>query len=747
MLREITRLDSFGFSIIWLRPKSKAPFEKGWAKAPRKTWAELINKWDPSYNAGVRLGSASKVGRGFLAVVDIDIKSDLGRYYEEVTAKMAELFPQNQLAFAPTVFSGRGNGSAHVYVLTADPIAGRRLAQSGETVKVAMPSVSPSKREMIQLSKAELDAGLRLRPAWEISLMGEGRQVVLPPSIHPDSGKKYEWSAPFGVEALPLLPPEIAGAAASQTVPRGTDSNWRPVSPARLIELNAMAKVVPIWNLLDEMGDRSAALYRASDVLLREQWSTREIQTFLSDADNELGAAAFGHLGTTDRNRVVAWVTKYAIEAAARKLGAATAFRQEAVIEVLGEEEAEMQKAELVKEGDWQSRLGRSDKGLRASFENICLILTNEVGESLIKRDIFAMRETYGLSTPWGRKVGDLVSDDDVLHIKSWLAGKWKFEPSNDKIHDALVLIASRNEYHPVREYLNSLAEWDGAERLDNFLMEHFEAKGCREYCAQVFRKWLVAAVRRIFEPGFKFDWMPIFEGAQGIGKSSLARILASEKWFIDWLPPMADKDAAFGLAGNWFYEMGELADYRKTELETVKAFLTRQFDKARPPYGRRIIEMPRQCMFLGTTNRSEYLIDDSGNRRFKPVMVGQLDFKYLKANRDQLFAEALFIHRNRLEKHFELEGIAKEYEVQIHADKIVIDPSDLMQEKIENWLENPENKLPEKGFSLTALFEGFGPLVSGTQDMRSLKFAGKALRALGFECRKSNGRKLWIRV
>ena len=144
---------------------------------------------------------------------------------------------------------------------------------------------------------------------------------------------------------------------------------------------------------------------------------------------------------------------------------------------------------------------------------------------------------------------------------------------------------------------------WDETPRIDTWLKRNFEAQGDDEYLAQVFRKWLCAMVIRAYEPGAKFDWMPIFEGEQGVGKSSFGRMLCGDKYFLDWLPDLMNKDSALALQGIWAVEMGELASFRKNEIEAVKAFLTRTVDKVRPPYGERWLESKRRCVFFGTTN------------------------------------------------------------------------------------------------------------------------------------------------
>ena len=354
----------------------------------------------------------------------------------------------------------------------------------------------------------------------------------------------------------------------------------------------------------------------------------------------------------------------------------------------LSAEEKKDQDGDL--EGEWTEGLIRNGRngegGIKACITNLVLILTKGISSELFKYNEFAFRAAYGVTTPWGTKPKSSIDDAELAKIKYWVAQHFAFDPSNNLIEDAVMVISHSNTYDPVRDWPDDLAEWDGKERLATWLQENFEGEGHPEYLKQVFTKWLVAMVARVYRPGTKFDWMPIFEGAQGVGKSSFGRALVGDKFFLDWLPNLADKEAALNLQGSWSVEMGELASFRKNEIETIKAFITRTVDKYRQPFGRRLTEAPRRCVFFGTTNRDTYLRDDTGNRRFKPVKVGQLNFEALARDRDQLFAEAKYLFKNVIKNIWELEldGEAKVFEKKIHAQKMVEDESNVMVELFE---------------------------------------------------------------
>jgi putative DNA primase/helicase len=207
-----------------------------------------------------------------------------------------------------------------------------------------------------------------------------------------------------------------------------------------------------------------------------------------------------------------------------------------------------------------------------------------------------------------------------------------------------------------VQDYLNSL-DWDGVQRIHRLFTDYYGAlaktgadAGLSEqehadrlkYYQAIGARFLIGAVARIFEPGCKLDTMPNLLGEQGAGKSSSARILFGDSWFSDEISELGSKDAAMQAAGIWCIEIGELAAVRKSTVERVKAWLSRQTDRFRPPYGRAIKEQPRQCVAIGTTNDDAFLVDETGNRRSWAVRCGAIDLVALKRDRDQLWAEAM---------------------------------------------------------------------------------------------------------
>jgi len=265
---------------------------------------------------------------------------------------------------------------------------------------------------------------------------------------------------------------------------------------------------------------------------------------------------------------------------------------------------------------EWKGKLKLTEKGTIAqTIENTVTILShdprlagrlafNEMEHSIVAQEDLPWRKIIGASQ-W------VDSDDAALRL--YLERMYGIS-SKDKIYDAVNVVAQRNRFHPVREYLEGCI-WDGVPRVETLLVDYLGAEDS-PYTRAVTRKTLAAAVARIFRPGCKFDYMLTIHGEQGIGKSALAAKLGGP-WFSDTFFTVQGKDAYEQIQGVWIMEVGELAGMRKAEAEAVKLFVSKQADRFRPAYGRRVQDFPRQCIFIGTTNEAQFLRDTTGNRRF----------------------------------------------------------------------------------------------------------------------------------
>jgi predicted P-loop ATPase len=750
ILKEAKRLHKLGFSLIWLRPKSKAPIEFGWTKKPRAKWLELKEGYRASNNMGVRLGGASQLGGfDFLAAIDCDVKSADPKHLKEMEAALRKLrVPTN----GPRVLSGRGNGSCHMYVRTTKPATPQRLSQSSTKVRVAMPSVMPSRHERTVLSESELAKGIRLRPAWEISLMGEGQQCALPPSIHPDTGREYKWGKPFeSADEIPTFKPKSrqdgADRIGSQTV-AGRGSKDRP-GLFEVAKISIGDKRIPEETRKqikdgENIEDRSAALFGVTATLRRCGLKDNEVLSLLTDRQNFLGETAYDHAKTNSREKAARWLRRYTLDKINRDLDLARHFADQIEEQKpLSKKEAEKQSEELTGALNWREEIERNKIGAppKCTLKNIILILSNAVSPDLFRHNDFSLRETYGVDAPWGGRRGEETTDMDAVAIKVWLADHFRFEPPVGLIFEAMSHLAQRNAFHPVRDYLDAL-RWDERPRLDTWLKHYLNAKGPDDYLASVSRKVLVAAVKRIYEPGAKFDHLLILEGAQGIGKSSAARILASPEWFADSLPDVKDKDARLNLLGTWIVEIGELAVLKRADSETYKGFFSAQADRVRAPYGKKVQEFKRQCIFIGTTNQDDYLRDKTGNRRFWPVEVGQCDFKGLMDARDQLFAEAKWVLEN-FDEELYLEGDAKKQAEAIQKTRVAEDVGSIMQDAFQHYLAENDDFGKER-FRLADLFMPGGVFEGRKEDGYTIQVAARILKMAGFERYTVHGLGHW---
>jgi predicted P-loop ATPase len=238
---------------------------------------------------------------------------------------------------------------------------------------------------------------------------------------------------------------------------------------------------------------------------------------------------------------------------------------------------------------------------------------------------------------PWGIVAKGEWTDHEDRLAAEWLQ-KQGILVSVEIAGQAVQTGARDHPFHPVKTYLNGLHR-DGVARLDRWLSTYLGAEET-EYSHAVGSRWLISAVARIFRPGSKADCCLILEGPQGIRKSTALRTLAGE-YFTDELADLGSKDAAMQTRGVWIIELSELDSLSNSDVARIKAFMSRTTDRFRPPYGMRLVESPRQCVFAGTVNHSTYLRDETGGRRFWPVTCGKIAIDELGRDRDQLWAEA----------------------------------------------------------------------------------------------------------
>jgi putative DNA primase/helicase len=294
----------------------------------------------------------------------------------------------------------------------------------------------------------------------------------------------------------------------------------------------------------------------------------------------------------------------------------------------------------IAEPGEWRDRLIQSQKGIKACLENALVALEHAPEwQGVLRFDESALQVVTKAMPPWDSRVAPFAwRDDDDVRAAAWMQ-RQGIMVSKEVTGHAIQTVARAFPFHPIRDYLNKLA-WDGTPRIDDWLTLYLGADASA-YAQAVGSKWLIGAAARIFKPGCKNDTCLVLEGPQGILKSTALRTL-STPWFTDEISDLGTKDAAMQVRGVWIIELAELDAMGRPEASRTKAFMSRSTDRYRPPYGRHLIEVPRESVFAGTVNHETYLKDESGGRRFWPVRCHNIRIDDLHRDRDQLWAEAV---------------------------------------------------------------------------------------------------------
>ena len=339
---------------------------------------------------------------------------------------------------------------------------------------------------------------------------------------------------------------------------------------------------------------------------------------------------------------------------------------------------------------EWKAELEYTKSGkLLCNIANIILILENDPAlAGHIVHDLFTGMDSAKDGLPWNKNANQWTDTDDA-NLRVWLEKHYDIT-GKEKIADALTAVLTRHSYHPIRDYLNGLT-WDGVPRLDRIIIDYMGAEDS-ELNRAMSRKHFVAAVARVFNPGCKYDYCLIMSGAEGIGKSTLLRVMGG-KWFNDSITTLEGKEGMEQLRRAWVVELGELSSIKRSDVEQVKAHLSKQVDIYRAAYARRVLEHPRQCVFCGTTNEALFLKGDTGNRRFWVIPVVAELRKYkdwseaIRRDRDQLWAEAVHYYKQGEPLYLseELEAQAKQRQQDFNDDND--DPIVAMLDKFLNTL------------------------------------------------------------
>ncbi len=385
-------------------------------------------------------------------------------------------------------------------------------------------------------------------------------------------------------------------------------------------------------------------------------------------------------------------------------------------------------KAEDVGIGDeWQDLLLMSNTGVRGCEHNARLLIAcaPELRGTLRWNEVTKAIEARG--GPLGG-----VSDD-VLDVATagWLQQHYHFLGGAKLVRPALLQVARENTYDPIAEYLGELA-WDGVVRLDTFLEVYFGAVPDEtniKYVRAVSRRWLISLIARALRPGSKVDTVLVLEGDQGIKKSTVLEALVTSRHFLDTALELGNKDTMQAIASSWLIELGELASLRKAETDKIKQFITSKVDKYRPPYGHGVVDSPRRCVLVGTTNpEGGYLKDRTGNRRYWPVKVVNPDAEGVERDRDLILAEAVAAFRAG--ERWWLVGDEERLARVETEDRL---EESTTEEAIARWWygEKPEKRL--RRFDMLDVTEIALKLPNDRVDRRIRSEVGQAMSRLGF--------------
>jgi len=762
-------LSGIGFSCHWLHRKQKRPVGNDWQNAPVPTAKQLAGSYESGFNLGVRLGEPSRVADSlYLHVIDADIR--VADQVDDALAALRELLPVNPDTL-PMVRSGSGGASFHLYFVTTKPFRSKMLAHSDGKHRTAEGRWSHD---------------------WELELFGTGKQVVLPPSIHP-SGKPYVWEREFDAFDMEFNDAYTIDAddLSRLSVIEQDSFQYESVPPLdfKTGRMEALLDDVPVSDLhYDDWLRLGQALHHQLGGTEEgfQLWLKHTQRSEKHDGKNStvrtmrMKWRSFGKY--RGRPVTMATISQWAQEARADAMVAE--FED---LEDLDDEEAETAgRSDRCADGDdfagmfddvpdnggadagdsvgggdeptparpedtiddgelpdihWSKLLDLTeDKAIKGTLHNVALIIANDprtkdvvrynsFSDKLVQYKTPGKRKQKGVVVPTVQLTGDIWRVRDPMNGDPWVdikdvlircmieapktQGGYGIKVPDRDLVGAIEKAGAENQFHPVQEYLKSLT-WDGKPRVERLFIDYLRTPTNAYYNA-VARLTMVAAVTRVFEPGHKFDYAPILEGLQGRRKSTFIKILGRD-WAAELDGDFADDRAMIEkMQGAWILEIPELSGFNKAEVNHIKAFMSRQEDRARMAYARRVSIFQRQCIFMGSTNDQKYLKDETGGRRFWPVecTLGsdeEIDTEKLARNVDQLWAEAYQMYLTlRADQPYGTLPLyirdkqAAQQAVAMQESRRTETTADVLAGRIEEWLNRPiaSGKIDDDGVTL----------------------------------------------
>lgn len=768
VLHSVRPLVEAGASLHWLHPfdaidadgvkRGKTPLAAKWSEESTLTIQGLTQKHRSRANIGVRLGQPSRLFGHYLHLIDLDIRRP--ELADEAWAALLTLWPDARRF--PTVISGSGGASRHIYFLTTQPFRKKNLAKS-------------------KGQYAEWDERLGRNVShhdWEIDLMGTGSQAVLPPSLHPDTHMPYRWEREIDISSLdfgigPIVPVATVEAWGARLVAAEADDDDLETlfnnSPMDLSEdeIDEILSLIPndhvetvngedvvVGAHYDDYIEVGMALHHQyqGDEDGYEKWVEWASQSSKFEPkharyrwDRSFGGAKNPVRMATliqkaNNNRLAAdhdfTVDDFDGGPAAPATGTAlvpVAADRWSLDDLLSLDPNAQKPAEAAVSAapridpDWQSLFHRGqDNGeLKTTLHNISLIIRNDTRthgvaafneftqEICLYGSPKRVKNKRASAKPVVNLEGRLWSLSDPINGDPWsdshdtairavieaptTQGGYGIKVSDRDLRGAIDTAAQSHAFHPVRKALMQ-ETWDGQKRAEMMFIDYL---GCPDtpYHRAASMMTLLGAVARVFEPGHKFDFVPILEGVQGKGKSTFIRVLALD-WYNELTGDISDpKEMVEVMQGSWIMEIGELSSMHRSEVNELKAFVSRTHDKTRLAYERRARTYARQCIFIGSTNDQEYLRDMTGGRRYWPIkchLDGQIDNVRFASEVRQIWAEAVaFYHEMRRKQPLGMlplhlrEDAANEAEV-IQESRRIETAEDVLAGQIAAWLGRP---------------------------------------------------------
>lgn len=707
MLSENKLAIDLGLSVIRLKVKSKAPVNANWPERPFEDYETLQSRFKAGENVGLRLGKHSKLVNGdYVYVLDIDFDTDDEAAIEECYKALDKLLPDWESY--PWVRSGSGGKARHIYLTSSAVLPSRKIVHSQNFVVVN----GKRKRE------------------WQIDLYGTGKQVVIPPSIHPDTGREYEWKKPLDWNRIKM------DLRSAYYVDPETIEEWGDRQPEKAKkkdedafdksmhsgplglsydEAKADLKLLPIEDAVDyhswiEIGQIIHHEFEGSeDGLDLWHWFSD-----VDDADYDPDAldAKWESFHTEEKDAPKTWRSiKERVNPVKKKKAL------EDIREAAGGDDDD--------DGEhWTTHLALDADGLvKASPNNLTMIVDNDVrlqgliGFNTLRQMLVLRRDMPKLVPPMKKlECTDRINgvpwssacDANLMafleYRRSKTGGGYGMSVTDVKFARALQVVGLGARFNPVIDYLEGLPEWDGKKRVEYLFIDYLGADD-NAYTQAVARLFMTGAVTRAFEPGHKFDFVPILEGSQGKGKSTFVEVLARNDAWFSTLSPNFDKtkEQVESMLGKWILEVPELAGFSKHDVQSIKRQITSRVDTTRLSYDKRPDDYKRSCVFIGTTNDAEYLNDATGNRRYWPVAckAGSIDIRKLKRNIDQIWAEALHMYRELREitpapetlPLYLTDNVAAMIASREQAARQMAGSAEILADRIREWLNEPLNR------------------------------------------------------